>query len=249
MMISVFICEDNKVHRKEIKSIVENYIYFEELEMRVVKSTGNPHEIIDYLDEGVEKRNGVYFLDINLKSDITGLELAMKIRKRDRRGVIIFITVSPEYIGLIVEYGIEAMGYITKGLPELMKEKIIRYLLLANQRLRLCDDHVADEIFTLKSKGKIIREHYKDIIFFQVHSKQSHKVVLYTKNKQIEFYASLSDIEERSKDLVRVDRSCVLNKNNVKEIIKERSEIHMINGDVCRGSKQGVRRLVKILEN
>ena len=247
-MVDVFICEDNKAHREAMKTIVDNYIQFEELEMKVVKSTENPYEIIDYLDERVEKRSGVYFLDVDLQSEITGLELAMKIRKKDRRGVIIFVTTHPEYLGLSIEYGIEAMGYISKGLSELMKEKVVRYLQLADQRLRLCEDQGLDEIFTLKSKGKVIRELYKDIIFFQVHRKQSHKVVLYTKHKQIEFYASLGDIEEKCEAFVRIDRSCLVNKNNVKEVVKERNEIQMINGDVCVGSKQGIRRLINALE-
>ena len=61
---------------------------------------------------------GIYFLDIDLKTDMTGLTLAQEIRKYDPRGFIIFITTHSEMSYMTFIYKLEALDFILKDDPE-----------------------------------------------------------------------------------------------------------------------------------
>ena len=77
-MIDIYICEDIKEHRDNIAHCVEEALTFREYDMRLVISTDKPEVIIEQLK--ISKNTGLYFLDIDLKSDKNGIELAKEIR-------------------------------------------------------------------------------------------------------------------------------------------------------------------------
>lgn len=111
-MLKVFICEDNNLQRDKIKSTVENTIIIENLDMKVALSTGKTQDIIDYLENN--KGSGLYFIDIDLNSDMNGIQLAERIRQYDPRGFIVFVTTHGEMSYLTFIYKIEVMDYIIK---------------------------------------------------------------------------------------------------------------------------------------
>ena len=80
-MLKVYICEDIEIQRNRMKKIIENLIYIENLDMEVELASNNPNEIIERVQKTEEV--GIYFLDIDLKADMDGLELASEIRKYD----------------------------------------------------------------------------------------------------------------------------------------------------------------------
>ena len=51
---------------------------------------------------------GIYFLDVDLKSDINGIKLGSKIREKDTRGFIIFTTTHLEMSYFAFKYKVEA---------------------------------------------------------------------------------------------------------------------------------------------
>ena len=93
-MLNVFICEDNTIERNKFEKIIKDIIMIENLDMDVSLSTGNPEDILSYLDNN--SVSGLYFLDIDLKNKNNGLKLAEKIREYDPRGFIVFVTTHAE---------------------------------------------------------------------------------------------------------------------------------------------------------
>lgn len=90
-MLNVYICEDDKKQLADLSAIVSSTIMIEEYDMTLELSTVDPYEL---LNEIQDKKNfiGVYILDVDLNTDIDGIELAAKIRQYDVSGTIIFVT-------------------------------------------------------------------------------------------------------------------------------------------------------------
>ena len=92
--MNIFICEDNESQREKIKNIILDTIMIENLDMEIVLDTANPKELLEIIKE--YSKNNIYFLDVDLRHAINGIQLAEKIRDKDPRGFIVFITTHAE---------------------------------------------------------------------------------------------------------------------------------------------------------
>lgn len=180
-MLNLFICEDNKEQRMLVEECVRNYAMIHNLGLEIVCSTDNPHAIIEYMDTH-DKSNNLYFLDVDLGADMTGLELGMMIRNKDTHGSIVFITTHPEYMALTFEYGVEALGYITKGNAQIMKEKIRKYINMTLDRLATSET-LSEEMFRFKEGKRVLTERCENILFFES-STDKQKKSHYAREKQ-----------------------------------------------------------------
>ena len=93
-MLKIYLCEDNPKQREILSKYINNMILIDDYDIQFVKATDDPHEILELIDS--ERSTGLYFLDIDLSSDMNGLALAKEIRKIDSRGFIVFITTHSE---------------------------------------------------------------------------------------------------------------------------------------------------------
>lgn len=243
-MIGIFICEDSKREREFITNFIADYMMIENLDMKVVKSTDNPYEILDAVREN--SGMGLYFLDVDLKAEITGIDLAVKIREFDPVGQIVFVTSHAELMSMTFEYAVGALGYVVKINDDTMKRKISEYMRVVAERF-LSDDREVGK-FTFRVDGKVISEDYDDIMFFELAGKRSGKVVMYGRTRQEEFRGNLSDIEAVTDQFLRVSRSVLVNVSHIKTLDAVAGVVHMVNGDMCEVSRSGMRELKKRLE-
>ena len=93
-MLNIFVCEDNAAQRRTIVQIIQNTVLMEELDMQLVLNAGDPYVLLEKVK--TSQNTGIYFLDIDLHSDMNGMKLAQQIRLFDPRGFIIFITTLPK---------------------------------------------------------------------------------------------------------------------------------------------------------
>lgn len=242
-MLGVFICEDNEVQRNQIESFIRKYLLIEELDMEIRVSTGDPKRIIDYLERHPDSR-GIYFLDVDLKCEMNGIELGAKIREKDIHGKIIFITTHDELLSLTFKYKVEAMDYILKeGEITDVRERIQESLDQA-QRHFLKEAQKADDFIQLKIGSQIRILDLQQVMFFETAS-TPHKLILHLANSTLEFYGKINDIAELSPLLVRIHKSYVINYKNIQLIDKKKREVTMTNGEKCFLSI----RLIKQLES
>ncbi|MDU5337087.1 LytTR family DNA-binding domain-containing protein [Enterococcus sp.] len=242
-MLGVFICEDNEVQRNQIESFIRKYLLIEELDMEIRVSTGDPKRIIDYLERHPDSR-GIYFLDVDLKCEMNGIELGAKIREKDIHGKIIFITTHDELLSLTFKYKVEAMDYILKeGEITDVRERIQEALDQA-QRHFLKEAQKADDFIQLKIGSQIRILDLQQVMFFETAS-TPHKLILHLANSTLEFYGKINDIAELSPLLVRIHKSYVINYKNIQLIDKKKREVTMTNGEKCFLSI----RLIKQLES
>ncbi len=241
-MLKVFICEDNKEERERFSKIISDIILIENYDIELELVSSNPNELINHIAKN--DFSGLYFLDIDLKSEINGIELAAKIRKYDSRGFIVFITTHAEMSYLTFIYKVEAMDYIIKDDYNRIRERIGQCIEDANTKYSAKTTEL-QKIFTIKSVDKIINIEYKKILFFET-APIIHKVIVHAIDRQIEFYAKMKDIEKRLDDrFYRCHKSFIVNRDNINEIDFTKRCIYMINGEQCLIST----RLMKGLKN
>ncbi|MHC1685337.1 MAG: LytR/AlgR family response regulator transcription factor [Clostridiaceae bacterium] len=241
-MLKIFVCEDDISQRQRITKYIKNSILIERFDMEVALSTGNPNEIINYCRENANQ--GVYFLDIDLKSDINGIILASEIRNFDPLGFIIFITTHSELTHLTFKYKVEAMDYIIKDDFNKLSSNIHQCIKDVNSKYYLNSPKHGKK-FNFKINNKVINIDYNDILFFETASK-ARRIVIHALDRQIEFYALISDIEKKVDErFYRCHKSYLVNKDNIREIDFKKRIIYMIDGQECLISMRQNLKLMK----
>ena len=243
--MEIIICDVDEPTRKEYVAFISGHVMMEEFKMEVVLATADAEKVLEYIQDEPAMR--LYFLDFDLKSEKNGLDLAYEIRNFDNVGPIIYITDHVELIGLTFEYGLAVFGFIAKGNAELMRERLVYYLNLVNERFLIQD--LQKEKFVYKIGFRIAREEVSNILFFQVAEKGDKRIRMYTFNGINEFYGKIAEIETKSDRFFRCDRSCVVNVDNISKINVEKGEIIMLSGDICYGSVNGLRSLKKFMKS
>ena len=214
-MLDIIICEDNSIQLQQMVGYIEKYALIEELPVQVKLATINPHEVIQYIQDKSKEDKSFYFIDIELQSNIDGIELACQIRQNDPESKIVFVTAYSEFAPLTFKYHIEALDYIVKSSPEQVQRDIVRTIRTAYDRL--FSDH-RDEaprfVIEMGARTKLINT--QDINHFE--TLPPHRVRLVGPNLLIDFYDTLTDIANRHPHFVRVHRSYVANLQNVRTI-------------------------------
>lgn len=229
-MLKVYVCEDNVEQRNRIVGFIKDVMAFEGIELDIAKVSGNPYDLLEKVRKNGE--TGLYFLDVDLKTELNGIKLAAEIREYDPSGFIVFITTHAEMSYLTFTYKVEAMDYIIKDNYEDIKKKITDCVLNANKRY-LNKETEKTKNFTIKSDDKIINIKFNDILFFET-SDTIHKVKIHAINRQVEFYAKMKDIEELLDErFVRCHRAYIVNKENIAEVDKKNKIAYMVNGEKC----------------
>ncbi len=89
----MFICEDNEKQRNYLKSQIENFITFEQLDMQITTVTDKASVILSTAREA--SNCGLYFLDIDLNTPETnGFLLALE-HPKGRTEMLFIVFVHP----------------------------------------------------------------------------------------------------------------------------------------------------------
>ena len=134
-MIDVYICEDHPEQRKVISQYIRSAILIEEYDMKIGMETEDPEKILEAVRNS--ENMGLYFLDIELNTNMNGLVLADRIREYDPRGFIVFITSHSEMSFLTFQYKVEALDFILKDHPQQMQRQICECMKHVGKRFQL----------------------------------------------------------------------------------------------------------------
>ena len=243
-MTNIFVCEDHDEHRTRLKELIDRYVFIEELSMEVVLTTPDPYELLKYV---VEQKvvDGLYFLDIELQCDMTGIELATKIRKYDKRGMIVFVTADKNSLGIIMKYHVEATDYILKCNDEEMVQQIQKCINLAQERL------VENEVkkFVFKMGDKVMGIPYHEILYFEkLTGNKKNNVQMITKFDEFEFRGTLKEIEQRHEAFYSIG-GYVINFDNVDFYDIKTKEIIVMKEFRFLVPKKKSKKVIEIVEN
>ena len=239
-MLNLFVCEDNAAQRRTIVQMIQDTVMMEELDMQLVIDAGDPYTLLETVKNS--RNTGVYFLDIDLNSNMNGMKLAQQIRLFDPRGFIIFITAHSELSYMTFQYRVEAMDFVLKDNPAEAKMKIRECLLNAMERYTLQNNKI-HRVYTIETCGRKIGVDFDDIFFFET-SSNIHKVILHAKDRQIEFSSTMKEVAGTlDSSFVRCHRSFLVNKKNIKEVDVKNRIIYFTNGETCLMSTRMMKEL------
>ena len=213
--------------------------------MQIVQATADPHVILKEIRTA--ENTGLFFLDIDLKSDMNGLTLAQRIRQIQPRCFIVFITSHSEMSFLTFQYKAEALDFIVKDSTEHLKAKIHECLLDVSSKYTSLNNSIT-RTFTINQNDKRIVIDYSDILFFET-SSNIHKIILHAKKRVIEFTGQLKDIEQQlDYRFYRCHTSYIINKDNISDVDFKELQVHMNNGESCPISVRKKKGLKKLLQ-
>lgn len=243
-MIEIFVCEDDRKQREQLNSYISNYIMMEALDMKLGLSTHDPIALIDHVKNSAKK--GLYFLDVNLEHEMSGIILGAEIRKYDPEGTIVFITTHAELTYLTFVYKVEALDYIIKNDFENIQQRVIDCIKIVQERAVISGRNNVER-FQVQVGDKVINENIQDILFFET-STVLHKLMMHTKTRSVEFYGRMKDIADKHSLFYRCHNSFVINVKNIEEIERKSRKVLMKNGAACYASIRHMKGLLDICE-
>ena len=116
---------------------MSNTILIEQLDMQLACASTTSGKILEQAKKS--ENTGVFFLDICLQSEMTGLILAQELRKIQPRCFIIFITSHSEMSILTFQYKVEALDFIIKDSSENIRKRIQECLLCPWSKIQRTD--------------------------------------------------------------------------------------------------------------
>lgn len=240
-MLNIYICEDNAEQMLKIGSMITDLIIYKNLDMHVQMVTQNPDDIVKHLKERSNQEYGVYFLDIDLKSEMNGIQLGSKIREYDPRAYIVYITIHPELLSLTFKHKVEALDYISKT-DKNLKGRISGCLKNINEKHRI-DIKTKSKGLFVKVDDKSLSVSYDDILYIET-STLPHRIVMYTYSQRIEFYGSITDIQQELDNRFKViHRSRIVNIDKLKSVDKQSRALNLDTGITVYASAREFRKL------
>lgn len=201
-MLNFVLCDDNLSIVKRLKEMLEILFVKDDIDAKVGFYTDKPEEILKYEKENIID---VLILDINLNSDISGIDLAKKIRDHNKKVYLIFSTGHLEYS--LVAYSVKTFDYLPKPLT------LERLEITVN---RLLDDlnNNSSKKFIQINKKTIINE--QDINYIK---RDGMKLVFCTNSGNYEMYSSFNKIKDILPDnFVRCHKSYIANTSTIQNI-------------------------------
>lgn len=222
-MIRIAICDDEKNIRAYLRTLVRK----QDSESEITEYASAD----EYLSGGME--HDLLFLDIEMKgaaSGMDGMSMAKQIRNMelDRQPVIIFVTGYEEYVYDAFDVG--AFQYLLKPINEQKFAEVFNRA--AEQILSEAEQKKKTLIIQYGSESRAIP---LDSIYYL--ESRNHKVVLYLKEGELEYYAKIGELEEElAGQFYRIHRGYLVNLAYVEGY--DKAEVTLANGDRLPLSKK-----------
>lgn len=201
-MLDFVLCDDNQNVLNKFEKMLESILIKNNLSGQVAYSTTNPDNFIKYIQF---HHFDAVILDIDLKANLSGMDLANTIRKMNKKAYIIFSTAHLEY--LMVAYKYKTFDFLAKPITYERFEETI---------LRLFDD-ISDEkntFFKINNKNGYINSN--NIYFIE---KRGKKAIIKTSTDEYSLTCSFSNILNRLPDnFKRCHKSFIVNIDKISSI-------------------------------
>lgn len=201
-MLNFVICDDNNSIINRVSNMLTDIFSSNNICATVAFTSTDPQEILNYIS--VNKVD-VFILDINLKSTMTGLDLAKRIRETNKEAYLIFSTGHLEYA--LMAYKLKTFDYLFKPVTsERLEETVLRILEDVNGQPK--------KYIKIDAKNTLIDEN--EIIYIK---RDGMKLIFHTKNQDYECYSSFNKMQiNLPNNFVRCHKSYIANSNKINHI-------------------------------
>ena len=220
-MLNFALIEDDKKLLDDLSHMLDCIFLKHSLDAEIVLSTTDVYELLSFIKNNTID---VLFLDIDLNSNLSGLEIAEKVRKFNKNCYIVFETAHLEY-GLMA-YRFKTFDFICKPITSQRLEDCI---------LRLFDDisGLSKKFIRIDNKNTIIAE--ADIKFIK---REGMKLIFHTESRDYEIYSSFLKIQNfLPNNFVRCHKSFIANINNITKVEASKNTVFFNNSSCDIGPK------------
>lgn len=178
----------------------------------------------------------VLILDINLKADKSGLEVASKVRESNKDTYFIFTTAHLEYA--MMAYKFKTFDYLAKPVTADRLEETI---------VRLFDDinGLPKRYLKLDNKKTIIDQ--GEILYIK---RDGMKLIFHTKSRDYETYSSFNKIMTLlPSNFVRAHKSFIVNIDNIANLDSIGNIVYFDNGSTCEIGPKFKKSLIEEVNN
>lgn len=237
-MIKFVVCEDNEIFNDKYVEIINKVAIKLKIEYEIISFTDYNKELQKIIDSNDIK---IYILDIQLPHSY-GTDIARKIRIKDIRSFIIFITsYYNKYTADMLENKFMFLKYIDK--EKNYTKELNNILIYAINNIK------NNNIIILKNDGIQYRIETKNIIYIQF-IKIDRKVCIVTLYGSFLFNKSLNEIYDMLNDNFMYSfKSCIVNTEQIKNIDNKNKIIKFKNGiEIDMLSKKYLKELKQLLK-
>ncbi|MBQ3409516.1 MAG: response regulator transcription factor [Clostridia bacterium] len=218
-MLNFVLCDDNIHILNKFSNMLDLIFTNNDLDGQIALATPDPNEALSYI-----KSNSVdvLILDINFKSNISGIDIANEIRSINKQVYIIFATGHLEY--LILAYKCKTFDYLPKPISMENLEATI---------LRLFDDikdnNSKKNFIKINNKNTLINA---DSIYYIEKSKN--KIIFRTTDAEYCVSSSFNKLKaELPSNFVRCHKSYIVNIDNIDSINNDVIHFDKANNYTC----------------
>lgn len=230
-MLHFVLCDDNVQVLNRLEKNLETIFIKNDIDAQISFKATKSDEILNYIkDNAVD----VLILDINLKSSVSGCDVASMVRKKNKNVYIIFLTGHLEYA--LIAYKYKTFDYLPKPVTDERLEETI---------LRLIEDTKNIYNQFIRINNIIIKQ--DDIAYIK---KDGMKLVFCTATHEYETYSSFSKICSCLPDnFVRCHKSYIINVNNVTHFIPSDNLVMFSHSSFCPIGAKYKNKFLEVFEN
>ena len=232
-MLNFVICDDNPNILDKLSKMLESIFINNNIDAQIKLKALTAYDVINYVENN---KVDVLILDINLKSETTGCDVANIVRKKNKDVYIIFTTGHLEYA--LIAYKYKTFDYLPKPIVDERLEETI---------LRLMDDikHTPSKFIKLNNSKTLINEDEINYI-----KKDGMKVVFCTNTRTYETYSSFNKIQNCLPDnFVRCHKSFIVNIKNISDINSNKNTILFSPDESCSIGAKYKNEILEVLKN
>ncbi|MGL5692575.1 MAG: LytR/AlgR family response regulator transcription factor, partial [Peptostreptococcaceae bacterium] len=213
--MNIAVCEDQLVQINLLNNHIENWAKEKEVNISIDNFTTAESFLFQWLDYD---KYDIIFLDIKL-SKMSGIELSNRIREKNKKIVIVFVTGFFKYA--LHGYKVGALQYLMKPI-----NTIDLYYCL-DKTLDKLNDNNEDTTIIVETGKKVIKLNYNEILYCIMFSPY---IDIHINSEKIVIRKKISEMEEilPSEYFVRCHRSYIVNIKYIKLITK--NEVVLENG-------------------
>ena len=204
--INIAICEDNEQQLQINKYYIEQWAESEKQSVRLLTYKNAESFLFEW---EYEANIDIIFLDIRM-GEMTGMELAQYIRKKNHNIDIIFITGEEQYI--LQGYQVQAFNFLLKPVKkEDMFESLDTWVIRNKNK---DGNHLV-----IKKGKKILKLNYEEIYYL---ISFDHYIDVHTKEGVVTFKQKIGEVEQQlpQKQFCRCHRSYIVNLKYVNQIFR-----------------------------
>lgn len=230
-MLHFVLCDDNVQVLNRLEKTLETIFIKNDIDAQISFKATKSDEILNYIEDNAVD---VLILDINLKSSVSGCDVASMVRKKNKNVYIIFLTGHLEYA--LIAYKYKTFDYLPKPVTDERLEETI---------LRLIEDTKNIYNQFIRINNIIIKQDDIDYI-----KKDGMKLVFCTATHEYETYSSFSKICSCLPDnFVRCHKSYIINVNNVTHFIPSDNLVMFSHSSFCPIGAKYKNKFLEVFEN